>query len=208
MTPPVGLVAGTWGRKPADSGSYYWWRPPSVFTANLQNAHLALVDPLDNFDWSTALDGVSGANDDWETAGKALYWWWAAKGRQNISLVAHSHGGQVVAYALAWSIKVNDPMSVAHVVTCGTPVRYEMQPLWSVAKSTIRGAWTHIWTEETGPPSEQMQKLGSLPIDHTFGFRRDMPLATHNIEIVPPTSHHDLMQAKLWNDSDLWRFLS
>src|SRR5258707_1384447 len=160
MSAKVGLVSGTWGRKSADSGSYTWWLPPSVFTANLKNADLELVSETDYFDWSTALDGLGANHDDWQTAGKALYWWWASRGRMPLSLVAHSHGAQVIAYALKYGIPTSPayPMILSHLVTCGSPVRADMDPIWSEVKPMIRD-WTHLYTDETGGPTKGTQVL-------------------------------------------------
>jgi hypothetical protein len=208
MSAKVGFVSGTWGRKPADSGSYTWWLPPSVFTANLKNAGLELLSETDYFDWSTALDGLGANHDDWQTAGKALYWWWVANGRAPLSLVAHSHGAQVVAYALQYGSRISRayPMVLSHLVTAGSPVRADMDTVWAAVQDQVRD-WTHLYTDETGGPTQGFQFLGSLPLDDGFGFRRTMPRADHNVEIVPATSHHGLMWPKLWNDNDLWRFL-
>jgi len=204
---PLIPVAGTWGAKPADSGSYYWWRSPSVWLACAKNAGYDILDPHDQFFWSTALDGVAGKNDAWDAAGRALYWYWVAKGRPRMNLAAHSHGGQVVAYALQYSVQQGDPMSPYRVVTIASPVRFDMQPVWADAKKAITpGGWTHLYTQETGALFEEYQYLGSFPLDTNFGFRRDMPLADRNVEIVPATSHHGMVWADLWNKDDLWRF--
>lgn len=203
---PVCPIAGTWGRKPADSGSYFWWKPPSVWISNLKSAGYSTVDEEDYFDWSTNLDGVQGSNDTWQTAGKALYWWWAKHGRPKLNLAAHSHGGQVVAYALQYSLQMDDIMSPYRVVTIATPVRFDMQRVWADARKAITpGGWSHLYTQETGV-AEEYQYYGSLPLNSTFGFRRDMPLADRNVEIVPATTHHGMIWSQLWNQDDLWRF--
>ena len=204
---PVCPIAGTWGRKPADSGSYFWWRPPSVWIANLKAAGFSLVDEEDYFDWNTSVDGLQGNNDTWLTAGKALYWWWVKQGRPRMTLAAHSHGGQVIAYALQYSLQRDDIMSPYRVVTIASPVRFDMQPVWAEAKKAMTpGGWTHLYTQETGVMFEEFQYLGSFPLDPAFGFRRDMPLADRNVEILPATTHHGMVWPQLWNQDDLWRF--
>lgn len=206
MSAKVGTIAGTWGH--AGEGSYAWWKPGSVFIANLKAAGLDVVSDGDFFDWSTALDGVSGHNDDWETSGKALYWFWVAHGRGPLSLIAHSHGAQVVAYALAYSAAVSDPMRLEHLVTAGSPVRGDMQSTWSQVRPLIAD-WTHLYTDELiRPPSDlPYQELGSLPILPSFPFTRLMPQATRNIEVIPATTHHGLVWPKLWLDHNLSQYL-
>ena len=207
MSAPVILVSGTWGRKSADSGSYFWWKPPSVFIANLNNAGLQLVHDVDYFDWSTNLDGVDSHNDDWETAGKALYWYWAAHGKESVSIIGHSHAAQVIAYALQYSLFIRDEMDVYRLVTVASPVRFDLQVVWDNARKVLpTGAWTHLYTNETGPPSDQMQIAGSAPLDKHFGFRRDMPQADRNIEISPGITHHWMINSKTWNDHNLWQY--
>lgn len=214
MPAPVGTVSGTWGRGETGPGSYRWWKPPSVFIANLRNAGLEIVSETDYFDWSTNLDGVRGHNDDWLTSGKALYWWWAAHGMRPLSLIGHSHAGQIIAYALAYSrqlynlLKIDPvPMVLDHLVTVGSPVREDMQPVWDQAKPLIED-WTHIYCDEKIilPDDLGYQELGSSNSPE-FPFTRLMPQADRNVEVTPATTHHDLIQSKLWNDHDFWQYL-
>lgn len=202
----VGTISGTWGH--GGQGSYGWWRPPSVFIANLKNAGLELVDEHDYFDWSTDLDGVESDHTNWKTAGKALYWWWVAHGRPPLSLLGHSHGPQNIAYALQYSISLDDPMRLHHLVTVGTPVRGDMRTVWAAAEPLIEDH-THIYTEELIklPDDLEYQKLGSLPLQHDFPFTRAMPWASRNVEVMPATTHHGLMWPQLWNDHNLWQYL-
>jgi hypothetical protein len=208
MSAPVACISGTWGRRAGQSGSYTWWRPPSVFLANLRNAGLALVSETDYFDWSTGLDGMGAQHDVWETAGKALYWWWVAHGRPALSLIGHSHGPQVVAYALRYSWAVGDPMVLEHLVTVGTPVREDMQDIWNAAAPLLVD-WTHLYTNEVIclPDDLGYQALGSLPPSAAFPFRRTMVQASRNIEVIPATTHHGLMWPDLWNTHDFWQYL-
>jgi hypothetical protein len=211
MPAPVCLVSGTWGRmtKSSDPGSYTWWKPGSVFIANLEAAGLVLVDKKDYFDWSTAYDGLIGRNDDWETSGKALYWWWAAHGRPALSAILHSHAAQVWAYALRYSILMDTPMYSKHTVTLGSPVREDMQPIWDEVAELMED-WTHIYTEEVVNLLDGdlgYQHLGSLPETKKFPFTRKMPQAKRNIEITPACTHHWLANARLWLDNDLYQYL-
>jgi pimeloyl-ACP methyl ester carboxylesterase len=195
----VVLIPGTWGEK---RGETDWWRLGSVWNANLRNAGLALLDPTEAFEWSTALAISDGTDPTWRTAGLALKWYCEAKGPgfKALSLIAHSHGGQVVAHALASGLHVH------RVITVATPVRQDMQDVWALARPHIEDAWTHLYTEEEGEP---MQYLGSLPLGHAEDFTRSMPLATKNIEVVPAVSHHAMMwPGDPWNRMNLWQYAS
>lgn len=211
MPAAVGTIAGTWGRGDPDdvSGSLLWWRPPSVFIANLTHAGLSVVSETDYYDWSTNLDGVRGRNDDWQTSGKALYWWWVAQGRPSLSLIGHSHAAQVIACALQYSSTMLIPMRLDHLVTVGSPVREDMDIVWERTRWQIDD-WTHLYTEEVFNLFNQdlgYQEIGSRPHSGNFPFTRLMRHADRNVEIVPAVTHHGLILSHLWNEKDIWRFL-
>lgn len=219
MPAKIATIAGTWGRSglpagthvpPSRSGSYYWWKPPSVFTANLKAAGLELVSETDYFDWSTNLDGVKGPNSDWSTAGKALYWWWRAHGRQPLSVIGHSHAGQVVAYALTYGSWDAEPMRLEHLVTVGSPVREDVEALWErVAELNLVEDWTHLYADEkiVMPDDLGYQMIGAEPHSSSWEPTRLMRHATRNVEVVPAVTHHGLVWPQLWNDKNLWQYL-
>lgn len=217
MIVPVG---GTWSQSSRERD---WWRPDSVWVANLRNAELALLDGAEPFEWSSAL-AISDHDPAWRTAGLALKWYVDARldqetaatmelrlGRPpSVELVAHSHGGQVVAHALAAGLRVK------RVVTVGTPVRLDVADEWARGRVNIAQDWTHIWTEEVvrpfDPDAQPYQLLGSLPsglpsISGLYDIPRVFDAATRNIKIEPPTTHHGLMFGPLWNEHDLWQYL-
>lgn len=206
MAAKVGTISGTWGRSGA--GSYGWWRPPSVFIANLQSAGLEIVSDVDYFDWSTNLDGVKGHNDDWETSGKALYWWWQSHGSPPLSLIGHSHAAQVIAYALAYGVRLGDPLTLQHLVTVASPVREDINGLWAIGRPYVRD-WTHLYCDEVerAPDDLGYQEIGSRPHTAAFPFTREMSHANRNIRILPATTHHGMMWSKLWLDRDLFQYL-
>ena len=120
MSSPVILVAGTWAYDGTDSGRD-WWRKGSDFYNEGLKRGLDYVNGDDPFVWDTKLDGVRGSNEVWESAGHALLWYVKLK-RPGvpISLVAHSHGGQVIAYAAQYGLVIDT------AVTLATPVRKEV----------------------------------------------------------------------------------
>lgn len=199
MHAPVVCIAGTWGEVSTDA---QWWKPGSVWIANLRAAGLDVLDDVQPFEWATAVSLDAGHDPMWRTAGLALLWYCHAKAPGTpVSLVAHSHGGQVAAYALTAGLIVD------RLVTVATPVRDDMRETWKLALLNV-ARWTHLWTKETGLPHEQMQFLGSLPLSPpAFAWTRTMPLATENVEILPPVSHHGMVWPALWNQHDLWQHL-
>lgn len=208
-------IGGTWSEKEEAA----WWRPRSVWYANMKNAGLVPLDDTEPFEWSSALS-IRDADPTWRTAGLALKWYCEAKAAGDprvqpdalLMLVAHSHGGQVAAHALA------EGLIVTRLVTVGTPVRSDMSGVWALAEPHITDDWTHVYTDEVvrpGDPSAQpYQWLGSVPIQWLgsvpmmSGFTREFPQATRNVMIEPPETHHGLMTGKVWNDHALWSWLS
>lgn len=199
MSVPVVCVAGTWGEKSTDA---QWWKPDSVWAANLRNAGLDVLDPKEPFEWATAVSMDAGHDPMWRTAGLALLWYCRSKvPGQPVSVVAHSHGGQVAAFAIEAGLVVDK------LVTVATPVRDDMATVYAGIPPGVK-RWTHLWTDEVGLPSEQYQFLGTLPLTPpVFAWGRTMPLATENVEIVPAVSHHGAIWHGLWLHDDLYRFL-
>ena len=188
-------VGGTWS---AREGHSKWWVPDSPWCQALTRAGHQLLDREDPFFWSTNLDGLTGHNADWEAAGAALRWYCQGKTVEVPVLVGHSHGGSVIAYACARGLR-------ARVVTVGTPVRAELQPIWRQAMVNIPEArHTHIWSDES--TGGEWQKWGSLPLPMGFAFTREMPLARDNVYIAGQ-SHQGLMEVSVWDDQNLWRLI-
>ncbi|MEK6591549.1 MAG: hypothetical protein AABZ67_00570 [Pseudomonadota bacterium] len=150
------------------------------------------LDDSDPFYWSTALDGVDRNNFHWDAAGRALAWYAALKcpGRM-VSLIAHSHGGQVAAYAARFGLRIDT------VVTVATPVRADMGDEYRALRDrSLR--WVHIYTdEEKGTP---WQRLGELGLNTLGGkINQAMPLCAENV-YYPKETHGSLVAA-----ADLWR---
>ena len=90
-----------------------------------------------------------------------------------VTLIAHSHGGQVAAYALA-SRPYDFPI---HVITCDMPVRFDMRDVYASAATRV-ASWTHLYSEKGW--KSRMRWLGDGRI---FSNPRVLPVATRNIEI-------------------------
>lgn len=167
-----------------------WWRPGSEWRRELEcHGHQAVNNASP---WSTALEGVVGDNDQWETAGEAVgLWLWA---NQADAMVGFSHGGQVVAYAAAYGPHLKT------LFTLGTPVRKDMEAIYAVARSRCdawyhaRSGWRDVW-----------QMLGAL-FDGAIRWNRDMPHAQNLIAPGNPT-HRGLMDPRLWTQQHWWALL-
>lgn len=188
MKPVAILIAGTHGFNDA------WWHPGSEFVQTMEGELIRTADKSDPYEWDTKLDGIIGGNEVWETAGKALTWYARAKvGHYPISVVAHSHGGQVAAYAAANGLQID------RLVTVATPVRHDMEPLYRAATKNI-GCWYHLHSDV-----DIWQILGGL-FAGKWGIHREMEFADYNI-MVPQVQHGEFLDVKLWNDNDWWSFL-
>ena len=187
-------VGGTWSQ---EAGAHDWWRPASVWVANLRNAGLSLLDAAEPFQWSAALAIDAGQDPLWRTSGLALKWYCQAKTMmrtEELTVVAHSHGGNVLAFALAAGLRLR------RALTVGMPVRQDMAGIYAAARPNV-DQWTQLYCEEVGTP---FQILGCLP---EVNPAREVAEADVNLKVEPPTSHHGLMWPHLWLEHDWYQAL-
>lgn len=77
--------------------------------------------------WSSALSGTRFCGNNhsvWQYGGAVLRRWLLGVPLDDRNLIAHSHGGQIVAYALAGGVQVRS------VVTVASPIRRDMDEVW------------------------------------------------------------------------------
>jgi len=179
-------VAGTYGAR----REHDWDAPDSNFNAFLKGQDIMplIVSPLKRYAWSTMLDGLDQTNDTWDAAGRALAHYIVPPlldqsliKPEDTYLIAHSHGGNVVAYACGkYDLKVNG------LITVGTPIRGEMQEMYEAAAPNItrhlhlHAGWKDYW-----------QALGAL-FDHRFGIHRKHPCAEKNAKM--PKGHGNILR--------------
>lgn len=206
-TTPYLLVPGTW-QEPSDYAAFHGFMRQQGF------AHLGADRP---FAWSGDIGGMKlfRRHSDWQAGGNAFYAylcppvfnWEYSAGRwidnhgqrpgyvpiADRRVVAHSHGGNVVAYACAAGLKVS------LLVTVGTPVRRDMAAVWEQARPNI-GYWLHLF--ESSYKANLMQLLGSL-FDGRLGVVWRHPLADCNID-VPGIGHSGVLTRpelfRLWHE--------
>ena len=181
MSKRIILVPGTFANSYAPD---MWWYLGSPFCQGLEDLGYM---PL-SFAWRTSLDGVAGKNNAWIHAGKRL----AKQLVPGDRVIAHSHGGQVVAYAL------EDVRDIAAVFTLATPVRDDV-PYKNITLATQ--SWTHVY----GDHRDWWQLLGSLLDGAVHWNRREMPGANKNIQIAG--NHTDTHEVTVWDKYELWSML-
>ena len=192
------LVAGTAppGAVPTPAD---WWHPASAFVAALQAAGHTLASPDDPFSWTGDVEGLVGDDREWQEAGKALRWY--LQSYPVDAIIAHSHGGNVAALALAGGAMVDI------LVTVATPVRPELAAVYASAKLHC-GRWTHVRSDGT----DHWQRWGTrtwadwLRPWRWGAFERDMTSADCNV-FVPGVSHAGLLEPGLWTARGWWRWL-
>lgn len=195
MSAPVILIGGTWG------DGRTWWKPGSSFCDAAGAAGIQFADALDPFQWSGDVDGtildhfLGRRHRDWIAGGDALRWYAHVKVPpigtilQPVSVVAHSHAGQVALYSAASGL-ITDTL-----ITVATPVRSDMHEVMARARPYIR-RWIHIY----GGWRDYWQLLGARSL------RRTMPLADQNIQ-EPGVGHSELLNPNLWRTRGWFTFL-
>ncbi len=143
-------VAGTHGAK------HDWPRPGSRFSTMLQEVNLrpVLDEAGQPFWWNMRLNGWHWWHDlgDWIKSAEQLIKWSATLGLplEDMNIIAHSHGGNVVLAAISRGLKVRT------LTTVSTPPRYDKIFDYDRILANI-GFWQHIydskrdWTATVGP---------------------------------------------------------
>lgn len=120
--------------------------------------------------WSGALAGTFFAGRGhrvWKFGGRTVYAFLeklTPEERAKLVIVAHSHGGTVLAYALA----MRPLLKVGAIVTVGTPVRKDMDDVWALAKEAT-DLHIQIYSVGVGSFMRWVGQRGRL--------RREMPWA-------------------------------
>lgn len=160
-------IGGTWGRKNQND----WYKAGSWFE-NMMNSHgHQRVGRKLRF-WSHGLSGTFGCGNDrlvWEFGGEVLNSWSIEHGPSpsQLIIIAHSHGGQVAAFALAGGVECHT------LITIDTPIRDDMTEVWEAG---VENRVEHNHLFGTGWAS-RMRIFGQRR------FGRRMPTSTKNTGI-------------------------
>ena len=185
-----------------------WYRRSSPFDHLVADHGLVRVeqdrDPEtpDRGYWSGDVGGLllqrawpwADAHAPWKQGARELVTFlarrWAEFGG-GVTLVAHSHGGQVVAYAVE-ALRYEEPVPV-HVITVDMPVRRDMAPVYGEAQQAA-ATWTHLYSERGW--RSRFRWLGNR-----FG-PRELTGATRNLEVAGGHSGilSDTKHMQQWHD--------
>lgn len=199
---PVILVEGTFGGD--------WAKPRSRFSNMLRKHGLEPV----LFEWSRNVDGLpgwlnwwqKGQHRSWISGGKAL----ADKIRVmklmnpgcRISVICHSHGVNVVIYAVLRAHDCGDPIQVDDLVSVCSPVREDMHKQANGARKYGIRRWRQIASQN----GDFMQWAGEVFDGHLQlkGRTREWKQATSNI-LLEGIGHSKLLNdADRLRDAELW----
>jgi hypothetical protein len=187
------LVPGTHGR--SGPGRREWWHADQALPRAFR-AHGYTPDALR---WTTELDGVTGPNRRWRDAGEKLGLYLQLHPARLI--FAHSHGGNLVPTA----VLANRDVRIPALVTCGTPVRADLDILYQRMMLSSRvDRWLHVYADGDG-----WQWWGSIKVWHPSTWRptRRMGWATDNVNAGPTVGHTDLIAPSVLERVGLWTWL-
>ena len=182
-------VGGTWSYGRHSPIERRWWWPGSPWLTFMANHNVLSIGPDRPYSWSTGIGGMcslrrGGAHADWQASGESLYAYLVpvVNGHTHpnppypYAMVAHSHGGEVALYAAAAGLKI------PCLVTVGTPVRADMEPVINAAKPNI-GYWMHVYSIARWPWQrgfDWMQRAGEL-LDGHVGWQQKIKQANLNV---------------------------
>lgn len=184
------LVAGTHGYRGGEAAG--WYCPGSPFAEFCGKSGEVVFESRkdgshDAFVWDTEIGGIWGkmGRVGWEAWGRSLYQYCVPRAcpsaripPDELTVVSHSHGRQVVLYALAHGLQLKHWVDV-----CG-PVRFDLREVQSLGRANIHGSHVHIYSDA----NDRWQILGQLfdggiAIPFTRHARED-PMADRN-EFIP-----------------------
>lgn len=163
----------------------HWYEAGHPFVQFLASNGIILYDPEVPFEWTGDLDGHFGwlpwnwfgskDHRDWKAGGRALRYYLAGIPLKDRNIIAHSHGLQVVLYAVGGAKMTDKPCPVNKLVTVGSPVRADME-------AQVRKARPHIsyWEHLFDPTDvDRMQIAGEFG-DGRIGTQRHISMADRN----------------------------
>jgi hypothetical protein len=179
-----------------------WPRPGSDFSVMLKNHGVEQASTRGFGAYSGALNGVpviftdGMRRADWSAAGEAFMWHVRATvGNKKISVIGHSHAGQVVAYAARFGVCFDQ------VITMATPVRKDMYSTYEILRARSK-TWVHLHSDS----ADYVQWAGSL-FDGEWRTSRAMPHAHTNVQFKG-AAHSDFVTVGFWEDHKVWKYLS
>ena len=212
--PPVVLVGGTWSyvdpgqQRALVAGQKWdelpWCHPQSRFAHEARVYGVSSLSNDEPFLWGTHLD-TGGCLEDWWCGAAALAYYcrWLA-GDRPVTIVAHSHGGQVAALAVG-----RFAVPCATLITLATPVRADMQRHRRAAAAYAQ-RWIHVFSLE-----DPVQLAGEALSGGDAGTR-DLPEpGVQNVKETMPeyapmrrAAHSALHDPARWKKNGWWAWIS
>jgi pimeloyl-ACP methyl ester carboxylesterase len=174
------IVHGTWANDET------WWRWPAEFPQYVdQQTKDVYKGPLP-FKWSG--DNTDEARRE---GGRALFRWMQEHPTEKLTVIAHSHGGNVAFVASQVGLKMQN------LILLGTPIRTDYLPKMDNIQ-TIHNTYSS---------EDDVQFLGTLFRTRDGG--RVLPEARENIEVKTASKnpHSELRTVPLWKENNLERIL-
>lgn len=205
---PFIAIGGTWSWNGSSKGQ--WYDTGSPWSANMRGHgfehHHLLTGAPRPFVWDTDVDGnqfwrrlfrKAPSVTGWQSAGMNLLNYCVPAIAPDrcippceLHVIAHSHAGQVVAFAAADGLKINT------LITVSSPVRADLTEVYRRARPNI-GFWLHIHSDQ----SDRFQWLGEVGDGH-LGIVRNHPFADQN------NSYQAVGHSQILNDmtlfNDVW----
>lgn len=180
----LALVGGTWGGD--------WLADGTPFRQYVEARDFTCI-PFEG--WSGDVDGLpcefgkNGKHSDWIAGGFALAYFLRGIPYSGRNVIAHSHGGQVIAYC---ALRTGTP--IRNLVTVCTPVRSDMTPAYHALQEVV-GHWRHV----SAAGWDFFQRAGELADGH-FGWQRKMPKAPNVDNVLIKGIGH----SRLLNDPEFF----
>lgn len=176
------LLHGTWAQ------NQKWWRWGYGFAKAVHQRTGNVYRKSDVFRYDLRLRVTSI-----KAGGEQLLQWCSHHNLGKLTVIAHSHGGNLAIHALTLGLQVE-----SHILL-GTPIRDDFIPPKNRAKHIF-----NIYHQ-----SDDIQWLGAS--SNPRGNGRLLPEADRNIEVskycVGSDFHWELHTADLWYAADLWSLL-
>jgi len=173
-----------------------WWRWGSDFTAFLNSIAGTVYKGSDPFSWNGYLDELSR-----DVAATNLVGWIKAHPTNHLTVVAHSHGGNVALLASRRGAVIN------RLVLLGTPIDTKYTPNLVSSIDMLHNVYSH---------GDKIQ-IGGAWVGHRRGEGRTLPDSTKLLNHVATWAsatlfdfnpgHSDLHEKQVWKDNQFDQLL-
>lgn len=177
----VVVIAGTWAAKEL------WWRAGSAFTKYIDqiNGGGVVYKGPEPFMWSCANDG-----DERRHAAECFIRWCEANPADDLTVIAHSHGGNVV----MWATHLYRRLQIDRLILLGTPMRTDFVP--NLRRVTVLFN-VYTW-------SDLIQASGAAPFPRGDGRTLGDSDRVINLPVTSPGSWNGVTPHSNLHTMDVW----